>query len=81
MVEQSVRVVLHVGARVGVYRKCDGEPCEDHPVVTILGRRGAYLTTSQGALLDPRTGVFFGDTYVAGACPCDSGLQSARDER
>jgi hypothetical protein len=80
MTKQNDQMVLRVGARVGVYRKCDGEPCAEHPVVTILGQRGAYLTTSQGALLDPQTGVFFGDTYVAGAYPRDFAT-GAQDER
>lgn len=61
---------LRVGARVGVYRKRDGRLNEADPVVTIIGRRGAYLTTSQGSLLDPKTGVFFGGVFVAGPV-CD----------
>ena len=61
--------LLKVGARVGVYRKHDGTLNEFNPVVTIIGHRGAYLTTSQGSLLDPKTGVFFGNVFTAGPCP------------
>lgn len=72
--DKSIKIIprspsLEIGTRVGVYWKANGRLNEHNPTVVILGHRGHYLTTSQGSLLDPETGIFFGGVFVAGMCP------------